>query len=173
MFGIGTTELLVILAVALIVIGPKKLPEIARTLGKAMGEFRRVSTDVQRTINTEIEREDVEKKSKAEEKRLAAKTKKAEDKKLDKDSDKESKAQEEQTDKAYSSAMAANNQDMDFRESEPAMKDITPGKPEAASTGANAEAPDAEPVLVADASATGAKNVVIDATPESGKDQSK
>lgn len=64
MFGIGSTELLVILVVALIVIGPAKLPEIARSLGKALGEFRRVSTDVKRTIEMEVEHE--EQKAKAE-----------------------------------------------------------------------------------------------------------
>ena len=64
MFGIGSTELLVILVVALIVIGPAKLPEIARSLGKALGEFRRVSTDVKRTIGMEVEHE--EQKAKAE-----------------------------------------------------------------------------------------------------------
>ena len=57
MFGIGGTELLVILVVALIVLGPKSVPQIARTLGKAMGEFRKVSTEFQRTLNTEIELE--------------------------------------------------------------------------------------------------------------------
>jgi sec-independent protein translocase protein TatB len=54
MFGIGSTELLVILVVALLVLGPKNLPKIAHTLGRAMGEFRRVSTEFQRTLNTEI-----------------------------------------------------------------------------------------------------------------------
>lgn len=58
MFGIGGTELLVILVVALIVLGPKSVPQIARTLGKAMGEFRKVSTEFQRTLNTEIELEE-------------------------------------------------------------------------------------------------------------------
>jgi len=48
MFGIGMTELLVILAVALIVIGPKKLPELARSLGKGLAEFRRASSEVRR-----------------------------------------------------------------------------------------------------------------------------
>jgi sec-independent protein translocase protein TatA len=42
------TELLVILAVALIVIGPKKLPELARSLGKGLAEFRRASTEMRR-----------------------------------------------------------------------------------------------------------------------------
>lgn len=58
MFGIGSTELIVILIVALIVIGPAKLPEMARSLGKALGEFRRVSTDVKRTIEMEAEQEE-------------------------------------------------------------------------------------------------------------------
>ena len=53
MFGIGSTELLVILLVALIVLGPKSLAKVSRSLGKAMGEFRRVSTDFQRTLNAE------------------------------------------------------------------------------------------------------------------------
>ncbi|MFV0348388.1 MAG: Sec-independent protein translocase protein TatB [Halodesulfovibrio sp.] len=70
MFGIGTTEILVILVVALIVLGPKSLPKIARTLGKGMAEFRRVSTDFQRTINTEIDMEEHEKRKKAAAKRL-------------------------------------------------------------------------------------------------------
>ena len=48
MFGIGMTELLVILAVGLLVIGPKKLPELARSLGKGLAEFRRASTEMRR-----------------------------------------------------------------------------------------------------------------------------
>lgn len=58
MFGIGSTELLVILVVALIVLGPKSLAKVSRTLGKAMGEFRRVSTDFQRTLNAEAAEEE-------------------------------------------------------------------------------------------------------------------
>lgn len=56
MFGIGTTELLVILVVALIVIGPSKLPDVMRTIGKGLAEFRRVSTDVKSTLETEVRR---------------------------------------------------------------------------------------------------------------------
>jgi Tat protein translocase TatB subunit len=48
MFGIGMTELLVILTIGLVVIGPKKLPELARSLGKGLAEFRRASTDMRR-----------------------------------------------------------------------------------------------------------------------------
>lgn len=65
MFGIGTTELIIILLVALIVLGPTKLPGIARSLGKALGEFRRVTTDVQRTFNLEAARIEEEEKVKA------------------------------------------------------------------------------------------------------------
>lgn len=66
MFGIGSTELLVILVVALLVLGPKNLPKIAQTLGRAMGEFRKVSTEFQRTLNTEIAfEEEAEKHAKA------------------------------------------------------------------------------------------------------------
>ena len=64
MFGIGSTELIIILVVALLVLGPKKLPEIAKSLGKAMGEFRRMSTDVKRTIEMEADRSDEEEKKK-------------------------------------------------------------------------------------------------------------
>ena len=50
MFGIGMPELLLILAVALIVIGPKKLPDLAKSLGKALGEFMRATNDLKQSI---------------------------------------------------------------------------------------------------------------------------
>ena len=53
MFSLGTTEILVILVVALLVIGPSKLPDVARTLGKGMAEFRRMSSDVKKTVDLE------------------------------------------------------------------------------------------------------------------------
>uniref|UniRef100_I2Q0L7 Multifunctional fusion protein n=1 Tax=Desulfovibrio sp. U5L TaxID=596152 RepID=I2Q0L7_9BACT len=60
MFGIGSTELLIILVVALIVIGPSKLPDLMRTLGKGMAEFRRMSSDVKSTFEAEVDRADRE-----------------------------------------------------------------------------------------------------------------
>jgi TatA/E family protein of Tat protein translocase len=58
MFGIGMPELLLILALALIVLGPKKLPELARALGKGMAEFRRATDELKdelRQMEHEIE----------------------------------------------------------------------------------------------------------------------
>lgn len=46
MFGIGMPELLLILGLALIVLGPKKLPELAKALGKGLAEFRRATDDL-------------------------------------------------------------------------------------------------------------------------------
>lgn len=46
MFGIGMTELVVIFAIALLVLGPKRLPALARSLGRTLAEFRRASTDL-------------------------------------------------------------------------------------------------------------------------------
>jgi len=51
MFGIGMPEMMVVLAVALIVIGPSKLPEIARTIGKGYAEFSKSMRQVQRSFS--------------------------------------------------------------------------------------------------------------------------
>jgi Tat protein translocase TatB subunit len=59
MFGLGMPEILLILAIALIVIGPKKLPELAKTLGRAMGEFKRSAQDFKRSIDMETTLQDV------------------------------------------------------------------------------------------------------------------
>jgi Tat protein translocase TatB subunit len=55
MFGIGMPELMLIFVLALLVFGPKELPKIARTIGKAMGELRRASDELRDGIQREIE----------------------------------------------------------------------------------------------------------------------
>ncbi len=54
MFGLGVPELIFILVLALLIFGPKRLPEIGRTLGRGMSEFRKASNDLKRTINVEL-----------------------------------------------------------------------------------------------------------------------
>jgi len=61
MFDIGFSELMVIGVVALIVIGPEKLPRLARTLGHLAGKLQRYVSDVKADINREIELEDLKK----------------------------------------------------------------------------------------------------------------
>ena len=53
MFGIGTTELIVILIIALLVLGPKKLPEIAKMLGKGLRAFKKAQTEIKESIRTD------------------------------------------------------------------------------------------------------------------------
>lgn len=59
MFGIGMPEMLMILAIALIVIGPKKLPDLAKSLGRALGEFKRAASDLKDSIQSETGLDDV------------------------------------------------------------------------------------------------------------------
>ena len=55
MFGsIGMPELIIILTIALIIFGPRKLPELGRSLGKSLGEFKRASNELRNTLDEEI-----------------------------------------------------------------------------------------------------------------------
>ena len=62
MFGsLGGPELILIFIVGLVVFGPRKLPEIGKSLGKMIGEFKRASADFQRTVEDEVESEKLKK----------------------------------------------------------------------------------------------------------------
>lgn len=62
MFGsLGVPELLLIFVVILIVFGPRRIPEIGRTLGKALGEFRKATDDLKNTIEREVRLEELKK----------------------------------------------------------------------------------------------------------------
>ena len=58
--SLGTTELLVIVIVALVLFGPRRLPELSRSLGKSLNEFKRASDDFKRTWEREVALESVE-----------------------------------------------------------------------------------------------------------------
>jgi TatA/E family protein of Tat protein translocase len=61
--SLGTTELLVILLVALVLFGPRKLPEMTRKFGKSLNEFKRASDDFKRTWEREVAMESVEREA--------------------------------------------------------------------------------------------------------------
>jgi len=61
MFDVGLTELMVIAAVALVVIGPERLPKVARTVGLLLGRLQRYVSDVKNDINREIQLDELKK----------------------------------------------------------------------------------------------------------------
>jgi len=58
MFGLGWQELLLIFFIALLVFGPKKLPEIGKSIGRAMAEFRKSSEEFKEQLEKAVEEED-------------------------------------------------------------------------------------------------------------------
>ena len=61
MFGIGMPELLLLLAIALIVVGPKKLPELARALGRGIAEFKKATNELKESLETNTDFSDLKK----------------------------------------------------------------------------------------------------------------
>lgn len=57
--GLGTSELLLILIVALVIFGPRKLPQLSRSLGKSLSDFKRASEDFKQTWEKEVDRENI------------------------------------------------------------------------------------------------------------------
>lgn len=63
MFGpLGVPELIFIFVLALLIFGPRRLPELGKTLGRAMGEFRRATSDLKSSFDTELALEEEQKK---------------------------------------------------------------------------------------------------------------
>lgn len=60
MFGIGSSELLVIILVALLVLGPKRLPEVLKILGRMMAEFKRTAEEVKKEIGGEEDLKEIQ-----------------------------------------------------------------------------------------------------------------
>ncbi len=70
MFGIGPLELFALAAVALVVLGPRRLPEVARQVGRFMAEIRRTTYDLRSTLDAELQAEDRDRRrAEAEERR--------------------------------------------------------------------------------------------------------
>ena len=109
MFGpIGMPELIVIFVIALIIFGPRKLPELGKSLGKSLGEFKRASNDLRHTLEEEIRVEDVKPAP-------AEGTKSA-----------EAPAQPDKTDKADKTESPASPTDTDEEEPQPRKKSKAP-----------------------------------------------
>ena len=60
MFGIGTSELIIILIIALLILGPKEIPKVARTLGRGMRELQRAKDDIKKNIEFEVDNIDTQ-----------------------------------------------------------------------------------------------------------------
>ena len=57
MFGLGVPELILICVIALVVFGPKKLPEIGKAMGKGIGEFRKATTEMNKEVTEQVKSE--------------------------------------------------------------------------------------------------------------------
>ncbi len=91
MFGLGMPEVLLILALALIIIGPKKLPDLAKTLGKSLREFKGAAQDFKNSINIETSITDIDPPAEEIQKNIDEANKDPEDKLEEKPEDKQEK----------------------------------------------------------------------------------
>lgn len=60
MFGIGTSEILIVLVIALLLLGPKEIPKIARTLGRGLRELERAKDELKQSIEFEAEKDEAD-----------------------------------------------------------------------------------------------------------------
>lgn len=74
MFGIGMQELIIIALVALLIVGPKKLPDLAKSLGKGFSEFKKATDDVKDDLKKTFEEDDDQKENSGPKQALPAKT---------------------------------------------------------------------------------------------------
>ncbi len=98
MFGLGLPEILVIFVIALIVFGPKKLPDLGRSIGRAMAEFKKASDEFQETVKSEMK--EVEKTAQLDEiKKIGDELKQETAKTLETETTQASTAKEEKAEK--------------------------------------------------------------------------
>jgi TatA/E family protein of Tat protein translocase len=72
MGNVGVPELIIIFTIALIIFGPRKLPELGKSLGKSLAEFKRASNELKNTLDEEIRSEDRRSTERQEPPRVAA-----------------------------------------------------------------------------------------------------
>ncbi len=101
MFGLGMPEILTIMVIALIIFGPRKLPEIGRTAGKFIHEFRQASQQIENQVKMEFREVEREKREAEKQKKEAEKQEKEaeEQKKSEEANSNEVENEEEQADK--------------------------------------------------------------------------
>jgi len=86
MFGIGMQELIIIAIIALLVVGPKRLPDLAKSLGKGFSEFKKAAEDVTEGVKSSLQADDLQKEAEELKDSVAGNEKDADEKEKDPDS---------------------------------------------------------------------------------------